>query len=286
MLLASSQGMDLSATFMGATLYGSHITGASNRNQSAFVEDMTSNGDAANKIDHIQIIGADYELAGIGFNVEHLMAKDYLKKSFAMVDYTFELGNEMSLYLDARYATAEADGKLGSSLGSAGLAAKEGVDYESSFVNLNATLNFGNAYFGVGYNKVKDGDFITANANEGNNGVFNSSLSQWYDYNLEGEEVYMFTIGYNFADLNLPGLNAAFTYATADGAKNFENNFEREEWNTNITYAFSGQLEGLSLRWYHATGEVTETVKSKAADLHDDVDANRFYLVYSLPVSF
>ena len=276
LLAASSDGFDFSATYKDLTVYGARITGASNRNASTLSEDLTVNG-GVDKLDYIQVLGADYELAGIGFNVEQMDAKDYLKKHFAMVDYTYDLGNEMSLYGDARYAQAKDNGNLKADNA-------DGSNYKSSWINLNLKLNVGNAYAAIGYNETNDNDWIADNAEQGNNGVFNSTLSQWADYSLGGEKAYVFMAGYNFADLGLPGLTISGHYAEGDGADTYTNDFERSEWGTSVSYAFGGQLDGLAVRWAHwdydmKGTKVGETAQKKVNEVED-----RIYLTYTYPI--
>ena len=290
LLAASSDGFDFSATYKDLTVYGAHITGASNRNASTLSEDLTVNSKVVDnengtytkvpgdKLDYIQVLGADYELAGIGFNVEQMDAKDYLKKHFAMVDYTYDLGNDMSLYGDARYAQAKDGGNL--------LADNaDGSNYKSSWINLNLQLNVGNAFAAVGYNKTKDNDWIDANADQGNTGVFNSTLSQWADYSMGGEKAYVFMAGYNFADLGLPGLTISGHYAEGDGADTYTNDFERSEWGTSVSYAFGGQLEGLAVKWAHwdydmkGTKDVANATQEKVNEVED-----RIYLTYTYAI--
>ena len=288
LLTASSKGFDFSATFRDFTLYGAHINGASDRNSSDFADDLTVDtnplgstnytGAARADLDYVRIIGADYELAGVGFNVEQLEAKDFMQKQFAMVDYTYDFGNDMSLYGDARYAKAKSDGNLMAKN-------SDGSNYSSSWVNLNLQLNVGNAFVAVGYNETDDNDWYEYTSEEGNTASFNSTLSQWVDYSKGGEKAYVFMAGYNFADLGLPGLTISGHYAEGDGADTYTNDFERSEWGTNVSYAFGGQLEGLAVKWAHwdydmkGTKNVANATQEKVNEVED-----RVYLTYTYAI--
>ena len=287
---ASSNGVDLAVKYNDLNLYGSQITGASNRNDSAFINDLT-NGSSVNaqKIDHVRIIGANYTIAGVDLTAEHLVVQETLKKNFFKAAYTFDLDGDLSLSTDVRYGTAKKAGDLLGSDNDNGTANDKTDDffevtdsYKSSYYNLNAKLNVSNAYVGVGYNEVKDGDWNDFVGSDGNAGSFNSSASLWADFSLEGEKAYILSTGYNFADHGLPGLNADFYYATSKDAKNYSD-FDRQEFSSYISYEFSGELKGLSLAWLHVTanydgyegGENT----LKARDRSD-----RLYLKYSVSV--
>ncbi|WP_281645749.1 OprD family outer membrane porin [Parendozoicomonas sp. Alg238-R29] len=283
-LNASSNGVDVSAAYKDLTVYASQITGASSREDSSFSNDLTVNTKrdentnaliSQDKVDHIRILGANYTIAGIDFTAERLESKDYLAKNFVKAAYTFDLGNGMTLDTDVRYGEAEDNGDL-----------YNGTDdkYESSYYNANATLNFDNAYVGFGYNKVSDGDFETDDSEQGNAGTFNTTLSQWSDYNKEGERAYVVTAGYNFADLGLSGLNIDMVYAEGKDAKNYDN-FGRQEFSSYVSYKFDGQLEGLSVAWLHVTSNADGVNKTDSDDNLKNRDrSNRLYLKYSVSV--
>ncbi len=282
LLAASSYGYDLSANYMDATLYASHITGASDRNASAFKNDLTvgkDNQGKDQKLDSIDIIGVNYTLMGVGLNAERLVSEEYLKKHFYMVDYTFDLGNEISLATDVRYATAEKEGKLLTS----GDYIDDKGEYESSYYNLNATLNIGHAYVGAGYNKTSEGDWAADDSDQGNAGTFNSSLSQWADYALEGEKAYLITAGYNFADFGLAGLSINAYAAKGENAKNYKSDFDRREWSTSISYAFDGVMDGLALRFMHTNYKFDGTKTAANSEKESDREKiNRVYLTYTI----
>ena len=291
-LAASSEGFDLSAEIAGLNLYGTQITGASDRNDSAFSNKLTNGSEAQpQKIDHINIVGANYSIAGVDLAAEYLKSDDYLKKTFLKAGYSLKLAEDMSVDFDARYGKAQDAGNLYGSDNDQGTSNDESDDtfdvnrdYKSTYYNLNATLNAGNAYATVGYNRTKDGAWDAGSAAEGNDGTFNSSLSQWEDYSLEGEKAYLLGAGYNFADQGLAGLNVDAWYAKGTDAKDVQN-FKRREYGTKISYAFSGQLEGLSLAWLHVNYRADGQDKNGDAvgGLYDE-NVNRVYLKYSVSV--
>ncbi len=280
-LAASSRGVDLSAHYMGLTVYGSYIDGGSNRNSSNLVEDLTVLGGTA-KLDNIQIVGAHYEIAGLGLSAEQLTSKDYMKKHFAMVDYKFDLSDDMAIMADARYGHAKGDGDLMPRVTDS---AGQQHDYKSAYTNLNVALQMGNAYVGVGYNEIHDGDWISDNADQAENGSFNSSLSLYEDFLLEGEKGYVMSAGYNFADFNWPGFSVDVYVATSDNAKNYNKDFGRDEWGSKVTYAFGGQFDGLELVWKHYNYKADGTHKTdNSKDLSSNLTENRFYLTYTYAV--
>ena len=268
-LAASSNGLDLGAEIAGLSLYATQINGASNREDSSFSNDLTG-AKGAIDIDNIRIFGANYNLADVDLTAEYLHSEDYLKRKFVKAAYSFSLSDDTSIDLDARYGSQDEDYSNG--------------DLDSSYYNLNATLNIGNAYAAVGYNRTKDGKWIAKSADQGDTGTFNSSLSQWEDYALEDERAYLLGAGYNFADLGLAGLSADVWYAKGKDAKDVQN-FKRREYGTYISYAFDGQLEGLSLAWLHVNYRANGQDKDgKAVGGLYDENVNRVYLKYSVSV--
>ncbi|WP_194842694.1 OprD family outer membrane porin [Endozoicomonas sp. OPT23] len=266
-LAASSYGADLSAEYKDLKVYGARITGASNRNQSAFQRDLEIDGKKTNVV----LVGANYKIAGVGLTGEHLIVKDYLKKNFVKADYTFDLGGDLKLATDVRYGQAKDGGSL-----------LAGSDYKSSFINTNATLKKGDLFVGVGYNTVSDGDWNDGVGGRGNAGSYPSSASQWNDYNKEGSKTYILTTGYNFAGVGVPGLSADMTFAVSKDAKNYTD-YKGRDFISYVSYKFDGQLKGLSLAWLHAQDNYEGTAKSGKED--DNIKSrdrsNRFYLKYT-----
>ncbi|WP_211827296.1 OprD family outer membrane porin [Kistimonas asteriae] len=271
-LNSSSYGVDLAANVYGVDLYATRLTGASARNASTFKHDLENeNGE---KIDDIKIFGAGYEISGLSLVAEQANSKDYLKKSFAKVGYSFDVADNMSVDLDARYGKVKEDGRLYGDDG-----------YKSSYTNYNATLSFGNAYVGLGYNKTKDGDYNNA-LYDGDHGTYNSSLDQWEGYNYEDEKAFLFSAGYDFSD-HVPGLSVDVWYANGEDAKDIDN-FKQKELGAYVNYDFSGKLEGLSLAWYHAayrtSGTSTDPNRDDLLGALYDADINRVYLTYTYEV--
>ena len=264
---ASSYGYDLSAEFEGANLYFTEITGFSDRNQQSFKGELTKN-EGAETVDNIRILGANYSYEGLGLVAEYGNSKDAIKQTFLKAAYGFELDDMSSVDLDVRYGKVKSD--------------EPGNDEKAKYYNLNATYNYGNAYVGLGYNKTKDGDY-DPNYVDGNNDTFNSSLDLWEKYAKEGEKAYVVSGGYNFADQGLEGLSWDVWYAKGDDADNVEN-FKRREYGSYVSYAFDGQLEGLSVAWlytnYRASGNDVGAA-TVPTDLYDE-DVNRLYLTYSV----
>ncbi|WP_461535861.1 OprD family outer membrane porin [Spongorhabdus nitratireducens] len=267
-LAASTTGLDLSASGYGFTVYGAQIDGHSERNQSTLNADLTNK--AGKKIDKLQIFGANYNVAGVGLTAEFAKSTDYLKKSFFKADYSVKIDDNMSVDLDGRYSKAEEDGSLYATKG-----------FESSFINLNATLNYGPAFVGLGYNKTKDGDYDNGFFNN-DYGKMNSSLAGWEDFSLEDEKAYIVNAGYDFADM-LPGLKWDLWYAKGKDAKNVKD-FKRREIGSYASYAFDGQLKGLSLSWLHINYRAEGTRNGAAVGGLYDRNVNRFYLKYSVSV--
>ncbi|OQX33674.1 MAG: hypothetical protein B0D91_13870 [Oceanospirillales bacterium LUC14_002_19_P2] len=289
-LNSSSYGADLAASVYGVDLYATRITAASARNASAFKNDLEN--PEGNDIDNITIFGAAYDFNGLGLVVEQANSKDYLKKSFAKVSYSFDLADNMSVDLDARYGKVKENGDLfledvqDYDANPDGDPVYQHADgYKSAYTNLNATLNFGNAYVGLSYNKTKDGDYVNS-LYDGDHGTYNSSLDQWEGFNYEDEKAYMFSVGYDFSD-HVPGLSVDAWYINGEDAKGFDD-FKQKELGAYVNYDFSGKLEGLSLAWYHSayrtSGTSTDATRDNTLGAMYDADVNRIYLTYTYEV--
>ncbi|WP_461536030.1 OprD family outer membrane porin [Spongorhabdus nitratireducens] len=269
-LAGSSNGLDLSAEWQDLKVYASRITGASDRNQSALSRDLYVN-DGKDKLDNVTLYGVNYSIAGIDLTAERLVSKDYLKKTFLKAAHSFELAEGMTLDTDIRYGHATDDGKLYSN-----------QDYKSSYFNANAKINYMNAYLGFGFNKVKDGDWDDNVGDKGNAGSYNTTLSQWYDYDKEGEKAWIVEAGYNFADLGMPGLSWDVYYAQGKDAKNYKSDFKRQETFSFVTYKFDGKLKGLKVKWLHVQANANGTKIGETNNSMKNRDrSNRFYIEYT-----
>ncbi len=266
-LNASSYGFDVSGSFANLNVYATQITGASDRNESSFKNDLG--------VDNIRILGGNYSIAGVGLTAEQLRSKDYVKKNFLKADYTFDMGDEMSVDTDIRYGTAKSAGNLGDADKVAG----------SAYYNLNATLNIADAFVGMGYNKTTKGDWTADNnpGNVGNADTFNSSLDLWETYADEGEKAYVLKAGYDFAALGVPGLNVEVLTAKGKDASNTDK-FNRREYSSHVSYKFDGQLEGLSLAWYHYDYKLDKREEGESLTKKVSESGDRLYLSYSVAV--
>ncbi|MCX4028724.1 outer membrane porin, OprD family [Endozoicomonas sp. SM1973] len=255
----------------GVKLYGARFTETSPRHQSYFSKDL-ENG-SGEEIDQLDIIGAGYELNnGLGFVVEHGKSDDYIKKRFAKVYYTVDLGNDMSLDLDARYGKAEENGDKFDKF--SGANAYKNDDYESRYYNATATLNVGGASFGVGYNQTKDGDWHSGYFDQ-DHGTFNSSLSLYSnDFANEGEKAWVVNASYDFANAGVPGLTAGVSYGYGDGIERANDSDDKErEFAQEVTYKFQdGPLKDLSVQWQHWNYSGHQT----------DEDSHRIKLIYDI----
>ena len=255
MLAASSTGFDLMASFGDAEFYFTEITGVSGRSASTL----------NNRLDEeLRIYGASYSYEGLDVAAEYGEVDDGKEQTFLMAAYGFELDDMSSVDLDVRYGKMDMDDNSA----------------ESKYFNLNGTFNYGNGYVGLGYNKTKDGDYEADYDIGGNNDNFNSSLSLWADFNYEGEQAYVLTGGYNFADQGLEGLTWDLWYAKGDDADNYSN-FDRKEIGSYLSYAFDGSMEGLSVAWLYTNYRI-EGMDGSTDLSENDVDVNRLYLTYSV----
>ena len=267
LLAASSRGFDLKANYKDLGVYFTQINGASNRESSALVKDLTVDG---KKLDYIRIVGATYKLGSVKLRAERLVSKDYLKKNFAEATYTLPFVKGTKLELNGRYGLANENGALA------------GKFEKSSYYNLNAKVKFADSHVLFGYNKTNDGDWADGNGSPGNSGSFNSSLSQWASYSKKGEQAFVVSAAHKFAAQGLPGLSASMWYANGRNADDFtsdkelQTGFKRSEVGGTLTYSFDGQLKGLKVKWLHVSLDEKSDQKDFTLDR-----SNRLYLTYT-----
>ncbi|MCK5894154.1 MAG: hypothetical protein KAG53_07040 [Endozoicomonadaceae bacterium] len=269
----SSFGVNAAANIHGLNLYVDRINAFTTRHQSSFKNHFKNR--QGQTIDNVTIYGVGYEWNGLNGVAEQANSQDYLKKTIVKVYYTLPVSENISVDLDARHGTVEKEGDLYDT------ACVQNDKYASSYHNLNTTLNVGNAYVGVGYNKTWDGDYDNK-LFDGDHGSFNSSLDLEMGYNYEDETAYLVKTGYNFAGY-APGLSVDVWYAKGKNAKNF-NHFNQEEVGTHISYDFSGQLNGLSLTYFHTAyhaSDDTLTDRDDALGGMYNTNINRIYLTYT-----
>lgn len=275
-LNASSFGTEINGNIHGLNLYVNRIDAFSARNQSTTSHLKNSK---AKTIDDLIIVGVGYEWQGIGGVIEQANANNYLRKAIAKVYYTWPINDCVSIDFDARHGKVEKSGDLYDT------AFVQNGKYDSSYNNINTTLNVGNAYIGVGHNKTKGGDYDDKLFNQ-DNGRFNSSLDLEMGYNYEDETAYVVKAGYDFADY-VPGLSINAWYAKGENAKNFDS-FNQKEVGGNISYNFSDVLDGLSLKYFHtayqASGNTQIAGRDDALNGLYNTHINRLYLTYTVAI--
>ncbi len=285
---ASSQGIDLAANYKNIQIYGAYITGASNYNDGAFTNKLTNSSRVdPQQIDAISILGLQYRWNLSNFKLETLYTADAMAKYFASVHHQWPLNKTTAITLDGRMAYARSIGnKLGYDADSDGDGRADYFqtmdDYQSHYYNLNATLQGEHGYIGIGYGQTLLDNWISSVVTSGNSGRFNSSLSLWGKYSLKGEQGVVLRFGHNFEPLGLPELKLSGYTAYGWGAHDYQSNFRRQEWRLQLSYAFSGLLEGLTVR-----GQMTNYRQSSQ---HRDFATSttklnhkiyRFYLTYT-----
>ncbi|WP_027706537.1 OprD family outer membrane porin [Zooshikella ganghwensis] len=262
-LPATAYGTYLEGNLSSLKVYGAQWTKTHRRENSYFAKDLED--DFGNEIDDITLIGAAYKFdMGLGIYAEWGNSDDYLEKHFFKVDYTFDLGSGITLLVDGRWAKQEEDGDGYSNQG-----------HESQYWNLTGTLTVNDFYVKLGYNKTSDGDWQAKWHNDHDqDGVYNSTLDQWQGYNREDEKGWLVGIGYDFANIGYPGLNASTYYAYGSGMKDTSlsgSDHNAHEWGQYVSYKVqSGPMKDLSVSWEHyhtanpaSTDDDTNRIKIK-----------------------
>ncbi|GGO79291.1 porin D [Marinobacterium nitratireducens] len=281
-LPSTTVGYDLDLNVRGLRFYYSEFDKHSPRNENTWGESLkTFTGE---KIDAVRYYGARYKTGGLQLDLTELEAKDYLKERYAKgaYDLTLDGGNRLGFSLiwgDQRDA-----GDLFESGGLGGYAPAGDLDVQ--FYDAGIRYGFDGITLGLNYLVTRDGDFNRVLFTS-DHGTWETSGNSWTRFGLEDEQVWTASLGVDFGQYGVPGLNWDLKVMHSSDARGYDN-FSRDEYSSLLRYGFQNQLKGLSLIWYsmvnRGTGEVDgvdRTVDVIGPTQLERKNANRFYLVYS-----
>jgi hypothetical protein len=251
-------------------------------NSSSFNDDMTAGGE---DIDYLNIFGASYDF-GNGFSVqgEYGNSEDYLEVLNFILAYSVPLDDHITLDLDLRYGEQEEDGKAFRASRGGAMYGAMYKGFESSYYNVNATLSFRNGtYVTAGFAEVQDGDW-DVNLFDESHGVWQSSTSLLNDMVRKDEQSWIVGAGYDFANVNVPGLTLDLWYARGSdwdkddagaGAGTASRPYDREdERGLQLDYACQGALKGFKVRWLWEDAYLDGS----------GIDQHRLYITYRINV--
>lgn len=239
-------------------------------------------GEASNQF---VFAGADYRIT------PHLTAQyyygnleDFYAQHFVGLVHTWTLPAG-SLKTDLRYFDSRSDGKNASRGGRAEGYRSAGywragdpdageVDNRVASALLTYSLN-GHA-LGLGYQTVSgESDFPHINQGAGRT-VYLITNAQVGKFLSAGQDTWVASYAYDFAQIGVAGLKASLAYYTGDGIDAADGSHREWERNLRVDYVLpSGALKGLGITWRNAV--------LRGNDQRDQ-DENQLILAYTLPL--
>lgn len=282
-LPSTTVGFDLDAHIGGLRFYYTEFDKHSPRNQGTWGESLRTF--AGEKIDAVRYYGARYNAGnGLQLDLTELEAEDYLKERYAKGVYNLSLegGNQLSFSLI--WGNQRDAGSLFERSGLGGYAPPGDLDVQ--FYDAGIRYGFDGLALGFSYLVTRDGDYNRVLFTS-DHGTWETSGNSWSRFGLEDEKAWTATLGVDFGQYGVPGLNWDLKAMHSRDARGYDD-FSRNEYSSLLRYGFQNQLKGLSLIWYavdhHATGTidgVKRTVDVVGPAQLERKDVNRFYLVYS-----
>lgn len=243
------------------SLSAHYLTTIKNRNSDTFVDvgafSTGRYGVGTASTDGTLILGANYKSEGVGLQAWYYRFADLFDTTYLQANYAFAGTDIIKPFIAAQLASQGDSGdKL---LG----------EVDSTLWGLQGGFSMGKAKFTLGYNSVSED--TTAYKNGGFLAPYNFSTSPLFTNNMletlengNAVDAAKLTFNYSFPDIKLQ-----LSYATFD----FKNNVaDRDEIDTDVTYALDQYQPGLSVRWRFAL--VTSDTKSV------ETTNNRFQLQY------
>ena len=262
------------------TVYGTYVDRISMRTENSWDEFKTKSGDT---IKHAWQVGTLYQANNVDAEVVHLQSKDFHEQSMLNLGYTFDLAENTSLIVSGNYHYAKGSGDTWKNN-----QANNAFDDKASHLNLNTELKLGGLGLKLSYGTTdaeKKGGlgYLKYTYCDNEYGASPSAVSRyWSDFMFDGEKVLQVQGSYDFADLNVPGLNVSLTYTDGSDIKDQSSNKMTGENETDLIVSYAvqeGTFKGVSFRAIKAWH--TEKFDNKK-----DVDSEhlRVYLDYTIGV--
>ncbi|UVM12409.1 OprD family porin [Pseudomonas protegens] len=246
-LPAATLGQDLSYERGALSLNFSRIDGFSPRNDSGWNQDLRNY--RGQRIDDLRLYALGHVLpGGSNLQLEHGVARDYLRASSVKLTHSFELAPERGIDVYAIWGRQQDAGKRFEYSGVRGLYEAE-RSHDARHLDLLFKYRFSRYYAGLTWNKVWGDDYDRTFFAQ-DNGTWNSSGKLFYYFGLQDEEMFKLLGGMDFADFGLPRLKLDMHYAASNHAKGYAG-FSRREFQSVLRYAFDGWFDGLDVAWLH-----------------------------------
>ena len=290
---ATSVGYDLNADIGKLKLYYTELHKLSQRDQDDWGDDIVTY--SGEKIDALRYYGGEYAFdLGLTLELAEAESEDYIKERKARASYRLPLANKDALLFQATYGTMQDAGNLYETDG-VGIITLADHDYafaeagslDARYYELSAGYRWPGYSLSLNYSDVSGDDWNHNLARDEFRLWDTSSRYSWTFYGLEDEQAVSVLGSVDFEQFGLPNLNWYAGVWYSDQARGY-NDFKRYEFTQELTYSFTGELQGLSLRYLNsfarAQGEldgVNRIANPIGPAALEDKNVNRLYLTYT-----
>ncbi|WP_164880813.1 OprD family outer membrane porin [Aestuariirhabdus litorea] len=288
---SSFEAVQGSVEVAGARFWAVRANEWSKRNQSGFNDFVT--GDSSVDIDNITAYGVAYEHeSGLGFELAQGTSKDYIQKTMLDVYYSFKLGEDRSIDLDAQYYTFEDDGNKwtdDTALTSTSKADK--LDAKTYSLRAAYATQWWNLALTYTKNKDDKAYYYMSGGDHGMTYLYTSMIVS--DFLAKEEDVYQVAFDYDFEALGVPGLNASYSYTYGKDGEyvsrgDADNGKTYNEWESDYSVSYTvqdGPLKDLSFKYTYANYS-NNAPAAHTGDTFDvgEVTDNRFFIDYTISV--
>ncbi|WP_343077625.1 OprD family porin [Pseudomonas sp.] len=240
-------------------------------------------GATGKRSNEFNFIGLDYSLSHeLTLQYYYGELKDFYQQHFLGLvhQHALPLGR---LKTDLRFFDSSPSGRNGNQSGrdegyrSAGFQNDGKVD--NRVIAGLFTYSLAGHDFSLGYQHLSgSSDFPFVNQGDGSTTYLITDRQTGARFQKAGEQTWVAQYAYDFAALGVPGLTTQLAYQRGSHIKTAQG--DQHEWERNVSVSYvvqSGPLKNVGVSWRNASLRSTY-------DAQRDIDENRLYLTYSLPL--
>ncbi|WP_275546071.1 OprD family porin [Pseudomonas sp. Marseille-Q0931] len=265
-----------------------HAKGRSSTDSRGFSIAGSNNASTGQFVNKFYFAGGDYKVSkDLTIQYYYGNLEDFYQQHFVGLTHNYALGGG-NLKSDVRYFYSDSDGKNASAAGRAEGYRSNGYwsagDSKTGEVDNRTwstlfTYSHSGHEFSAGYQQVSGGSaFPYLNAGDGATSylITDRQIGRGGKFLSAGERTWLAGYGYDFGKLGISGLKASVLYLSGDNVDSAQG--ERKEWERDLRLDYvlqDGALKGLGFSLRNA---------SLRGNVAADVDENRLYVTYSLPL--
>lgn len=263
-----------------------HAKGRSSTDSRGLSIGGANNATTGQFVNKFYFVGGDYKLSqDLTAQYYYGNLEDFYQQHFLGLVHNWGLGGG-NLKSDLRYFYSDSDGKNGSVAGRAEGYRSNGYwnagDSKTGEVDNRTwsalfTYSHSGHELSAGYQQVS-GDSAFPFLDQGDGATaYLITDRQIGKFLSAGERTWLAGYAYDFGKLGLPGLKASLVYLSGDNIDKAQG--EDKEWERDVRLDYTlqdGALKGLGVSWRNAS--------FRSSTSATDLDENRLYLTYSLPL--